>query len=170
MIERRVDPNHNKSSRIARFISSLPCWWLASKGLQAAFLPSKNPEIFELYSYKKAIALLGVIIFCMIYLKFVHQKLSHYISSKFSNTVFNPRPVGVFLTINLIVALTSYFHGVGIGEDISGQVKSAVQYQTGKTHAPNFLSELEDYNIRAGDLLDYCQVKLEKVKQDIITE
>ena len=141
MIERRVDPNQNKSSRIAQFISSLPCWWLASKGLQAAFLPSKNPKIFELYSYNKAIALLGVIIFCMIYLKFVHQKISYFISSKFSNTVFNPRPVGVFLTINLIVALTSYFHGVSVGEDISGQVKSAVQYQTGKTHAPNFLSE-----------------------------
>ena len=141
MTERRVDPNQNKSSKIAQFISSLPCWWLASKGLQSAFLPSKDPDIYELYSYNKAIALFGIIIFCMIYLKFIHQSLSNYISSKFSKTVFNPRPVGVFITISLIVASTSYFQGVSVGEDISGQVKSAVQYQTGKTHAPNFLSE-----------------------------
>ena len=140
MSEGKVEPSQNKSSRIARFISSLPCWWLMFKGLQAAFLPSKNPDIIELYSYNKVIALVGIIIFCMIYLKFVYQKLSNYISSKFSKTNFNLRPVGVFITINLVVASTSYFHGVSVGEDISGQVKSAVQYQTGKTHAPNFLS------------------------------
>ena len=137
----KIDSNQSKSSRIARFISSLPCWWLAFKGLQAAFLPSKDPDIFKLYSYNKAIALFGIIIFCMIYLKFVHQKFSNYISSKFSNTVFNPRPVGVFITINLIVGLTSYFQGVSVGEDISVQVKSGIQYQNGQTHAPNFLSE-----------------------------
>ena len=140
MIEIRVDPNQNKSSRIAQFISSLPCWWLAHKGLQAALLPSKNPEIFQLYSYKKAIALVGIIIFCIIYLNFVHQKLSNYLSIKFSDTNFKLRPIGVFITIILIVSSTSYFHGVSVGEDISGQVKSAIQYQTGKTHAPNFLS------------------------------
>ena len=123
MTEGKIDSNQRKSVRIARFISSLPFWWLALKGLQAAFLPSKNPDMFELYSYKKAIALVGIIIFCMIYLKFVQQKLSHYISSKFSNTVFTPRPVAVFLTLNLIVASTSYFQGVSVGEDIAGQVK-----------------------------------------------
>jgi hypothetical protein len=147
MTERRVDPNQNKSSIIAQFISSLPCWWLASKGLQAALLPSKNPEIFELYSYKKAIALVGIIIFCMIYLKFVHQKLSNYLSIKFSDTNFKLRPIGVFITIILIVASTSYFQGVSVGEDISGQVKSAVQYQTDKTQAPNFLSEPDPHDL-----------------------
>ena len=147
MTERKVHPNQNKSSRITLFISSLPCWWLASKGLQAAFLPSKNPDIFKLYSYNKAIALVGIMIFCMIYLKFVQQKLSDYISSKLSNTIFNPRPVALFLTVNLIVASTGYFQGVSVGEDISGQVKSTIQYQTGKTHAPNFLSEPNPHDL-----------------------
>ena len=147
MTEGKIYSNQSKSLRIARFISSLPCWWLAFKGLQAAFLPSKDPDIFKLYSYNKAIALFGIIIFCMIYLKFVHQKFSNYISSKFSNTVFNPRPVGVFITINLIVGLTSYFQGVSVGEDISGQVKSGIQYQNGQTHAPNFLSEPDPHDL-----------------------
>lgn len=130
---------HKNYSFISLLIS-LPCWWLAVKGYQAAMLTSKNPDILELYSYMKLIGLIGIFIICLICSKFIYPKTFALIQALFEKLNFTlPSPNVIFLLLYILASSFTMFKGAVVGEDISDQVLSTLNFIEGKVDTPNLL-------------------------------
>jgi len=129
-----------QSNLLLRLLCSIPFWWLGMKGYQAAMLPSKNPDLFGLYSYKKIIALIGITTVCVFGTKLIYPKLcslTENLSNKLKLSLVSPYIA--FLFIYFIVSIFIVSKGLVVGEDISAQVNSSYNYVTEKINAPNIL-------------------------------
>ena len=124
-----------------RFLALLPAWWVGLKAIESAFLRSKNPEWWGLYSTNKLLYLVVCAFICFLWIKCVNRILSR--------SEFQPKwldglaknPNTVFLTLALSTTLFYQSSGVTIGEDIAGQVKSSLQFLSNETTLPNFVSQ-----------------------------
>jgi hypothetical protein len=132
------DLDSEQSSRNAiKFILHLPALWLLLKSVEASLLRSKNPEWFGLYSSQKLLAILFCLVIGVILMLVINKitinnyaiKIWNYLSRKIFLT---------FLVISILSFLTCWTNPIGVGEDISAQVKSSLQWHEQKVGFPNF--------------------------------
>jgi hypothetical protein len=121
-------------------VFSLPSWWLAYKGIEAGLLRSKNPEWFSLYSDKKLLLLICCTLASLGGF-WVSQRIK--IPEKISRCWIRlaKSPKVTFVVLALLSSLFFTEKGMGVGEDISGQVKSSLQWHDSLVEHPNFLSQ-----------------------------
>ena len=100
-------------------------------------LPSKNPQVWGLYSYQKFFFLIGVITIILIGLKLLHPKFRTLASTTLEKTPL-PSPNYSYLILFSIVACFTFPQGAKVGEDICFQVKSTQQFVEEKVKLPNF--------------------------------
>ena len=120
-----------------KFILHLPALWLLLKSVEASLLRSKNPEWFGLYSSQKLLAILFCLVIGVILMLVINKitinnyaiKIWNYLSRKIFLT---------FLVISILSFLTCWTNPIGVGEDISAQVKSSLQWHEQKVGFPNF--------------------------------
>jgi len=129
----------SKNKRVISFLCSLPCWWIGLKGIESALLRSKEPKWFELYSNEKLLFLLGTISACFFWIKFAHPRLCSFLQKK-SKGMERLNPFALFL---ILASTTTFFNlkqGMRVGEDVTGQVFSSLQYCEGRTTFANYCS------------------------------
>ena len=71
-------------------------------------------------------------------MKFAQPNLVNFFSSFVSQILEFINPIYLYIILVTLVAICSSFAGISVGEDISGQVNSAVQFHEGKTNLPHF--------------------------------
>ena len=121
------------------FLCSLPCWWVGLFALESGLLRSKEPKWFSLYSNEKLLFLIGATIACVLWIKYVQPLIIRGInSSSFRSPKLNH--LTIFLLLASISSLLHINKGMGVGEDVAGQVLSSHQYLEGITRAPNYCS------------------------------
>ena len=126
---------------VIRFLAHLPAWWVGVKAIEAAFLRSKNPEWWCLYSTKKLLFLLICAVICLLWGKCVKRIVSRpEVLTKYLDTLAT-NPNAVFITFALLTTLSYQTTGITIGEDIAGQVKSSLQFISNDAILPNFVSK-----------------------------
>lgn len=116
----------------------MPAWWLIFFTIKSCLLVSKSPEWFGLYSTQKIVFIFAAISLVIVFFKVVERlKISLRIFSFWKNLA--SKYLIVFFTISLLSAIPFLNQGVSIGEDISGQVKSSLQWTQGEVDAPNII-------------------------------
>ena len=128
----------NQRKKLLYFFTSLPAWWIVGKILDACLLKSKNPEWFNLYSTKKfgALVICGVLSFLWFY---VTAKFINNLKEKLILNSVVKRPYLLFCTAGFLSTILSLNEEISVGEDISAQVLSSLQfvdYEFGKINAP----------------------------------
>ena len=114
-------------------------------------LPSKNPQVWGLYSYQKFFFLIGVISIILISLKLLYPKLCKLTSTILEKTP-PPSPNFSYLTLFSITAFFTFPQGAKIGEDLCFQVKSTQQFVENKVKLPNFCSTPKLINLSKDDM------------------
>ena len=114
-------------------------------------LPSKNPQVWGLYSYQKFFFLIGVITIILIGLKLLHPKFRTLASTTLEKTPL-PSPNYSYLILFSIVACFTFPQGAKVGEDICFQVKSTQQFVEEKVKLPNFYSTPKAYDLSKNDI------------------
>jgi hypothetical protein len=103
-------------------------------------LPSKNPDLLELYSWEKVIGLISILAICVIGIKFVHPKLCSWMEAFLTKLNFSlPSPYIFFVCLFASGSLFTISTGSIVGEDISTQVLSTQHFISGKINAPNIV-------------------------------
>ena len=128
-----------KKKILVNFYCSLPCWWLCLYGIQNGLLRSKDPQWLELYSSKKLIFLICTALVCLFWIKIVIPHLCNFILRKFEHLRM-PNPFLLFLILAITTSLIRLENGVIVGEDVTGQVLSSLQYFQGKSSFANYCS------------------------------
>ncbi len=129
----------SQGSQVVYFVCSLPAWWLCLRALEAALLRSREPDWIGLYSGKK----IGLVLVCAA-LAFFWFRLSSRLAQN-TTIISTMRKLGEHcMVVFLFPALASFAchatEGMFVGEDIGGQVKSSLQWHSGESRAPNFLT------------------------------
>lgn len=108
--------------------------------IQAALLVSKNQQWLGLYSTNKILFISISIIFCtcLIFLlkKYKFPLSIHNLWNQFANNINY-----IFLFTSIVTSLPFWSIGVTVGEDISNQVKSSLEWANGTVNAPNIISQ-----------------------------
>ena len=132
------EKSSSQNKHLISLFCALPFWWLGVKGYQAAMLLSKNPDFLELYSWEKVIGLIGILVTCLIGIKFVHPKLCSWVKAFLTKKkVLLQSPYFCFLCLFASGSLFTISKGTVVGEDISAQVLSTQHFISGKINAPN---------------------------------
>jgi hypothetical protein len=103
-------------------------------------LVSKNPKWLGLYSTPKISFIICSIVACGLFFYFVKKVVIPNRVFWFCESLVS-RNISAFLIISFVSALPFLNNGAHVGEDISAQVKSSVQWMDGTVVAPNILSE-----------------------------
>ena len=132
--------NQFQFSRTAKFLLSLPGWWLAFFTIHSGLLISKSPEWLGIYSTLKISFIICSIISCICFFYFIKKLvIQNRLLIVFEN--LTSKNITIFIVVSIISTIPFLGNGVAVGEDIGGQVRSSLHWIEGKVHSPNFLQE-----------------------------
>ena len=132
-----IEINKDYTKILLGFLCSFPCWWLGFYALENGLLRSKDPKWLSLYSNEKLLFLIGSTIACVLWIKYVQPLLTRGIN----NPSFHPKkhnPLAIFLLLASTSTLLLLNKGMGVGEDVAGQVLSSYQYMHDIDTFPNY--------------------------------
>ena len=105
--------------------------------MESALLKSKEPKWFSLYSNEKLLFLIGATMACLLWMKYAQPLIIRGIHiSTFRPPKLNPP--AIFLLLASTSTLLLLNKGMGVGEDVAGQVLSSYQYMHDIDTFPNY--------------------------------
>ena len=129
-----------KQDSLRILIFSLPGWSVIFKALELALLRSKDPYWFGLYSTPKILAISFGLILGVLWIKFAtNTLLEFFVDKRFDIMLKKSSPTTIFFVLAIIFRLLTITCPVSVGEDITPQVLSSIQWNDGQTTAPNFV-------------------------------
>lgn len=124
--------------KVSKFISHLPALGLVMQALNYSLLKSKNPDIINIYSFEKFIAILSLLLASVLWIIFLSSHLESfilYLKNKFTKK-YNFFHIYIFFS--LIAGLYIYNDPCKVGEDVAKQVLSSQLYLDDKVKGLNY--------------------------------
>ena len=129
-----------KQDSLRILIFSLPGWSVIFKAIELALLRSKDAHWFGLYSTPKLLAISFGLILGVLWIKFATDKLLEFFKDKKLDLILlKLSPTTIFVGSAIIFRLFTLGLPVSVGEDITPQILSSIQWHDGQTTAPNFV-------------------------------
>ena len=130
------------------FLCSLPGWFVVFKTIELSLLRSKEPEWFGLYSTKKLLVLIGGLITATIWLKLVTPRLAALRQwTKIAKGMQVLHPPHTFLALTILFRLATLGHPASVGEDVTPQILSTLQWLDSNSPGPNFMESPADNDL-----------------------
>jgi hypothetical protein len=129
-----------KQDSLRILIFSLPGWSVIFKAIELALLRSKDPHWFGLYSTPKLLAISFGLILGVLWIKFATDRLLEFFKDKKLDLILvKLSPTTIFVCSAIIFRLFTLGLPVSVGEDLTPQILSSIQWNDGQTTAPNFV-------------------------------